>query len=248
MNDITNQPEAPEVPENQPTGESKQKVIAVENPSIEEMAGIVEHINVNYEFKVTTKPVTFNFKKSRDKETGIETIRKPVNLAIPYPSVQGVVDILEKGGKQLELLMESIEGVVNSVAREILYEDISLNASTFPVEKLAWETIANMPKAQRRGGGIAKETWEGFAQDYIEVMPEATGKTVEQITNASKILISKLTQVKTNEPVLKLLVEQLAIYAGSSPNVEEYQECIDFLLNKADAFLNVSEEELLSNL
>lgn len=226
----------------------KTNIIEVANPTEEEMKGILESIKVNYDFKVTTKPVNFNFKKSVDKITGIETIRKPVQLAIPYPSVEGVVNILETGGKGLELLMEAIEGVVNSAARDLLYEDEKLNAATFPVEKISWEAIANLPKAQRRGGGIPKETWESFAQDYVEVMPAITGKTLEQVANAAKILMNKLQQVRTNEPVLNLLVEQLAIYAENSPNIEEYQDCVAFLLNKADTFLNVSEEELLANL
>jgi len=228
--------------------EPKQLIIEVQNPTAEEMAGICESISVNYDFSVVTKPVNFNFKKSKDKVTGIETIRGSVQLAMPYPSVEGIVHIMEEGGKGLELLVEAIENVVNATARELLYEDTTLNAATFPVEKLSWEAIANLPKAQRRGGGIPKETWEGFAQDYVEVMPEITGKTIEQVANAAKILASKLTQVRTNEPVLQLLVTQLAVYAEHSQNIEEYQDCVAFLLQKADTFLNVSEEELLANL
>lgn len=226
----------------------KQNIISVENPNDEEMKALVENITVNYDSSVVTKPISFNFKKSKDKVTGIETIRNSVLLGIPYPSMEGIVAILEKGGKGLELLVEAIEGVVNAAARELLYEDLTLNAATFPVDKISWEAIANQPKAQRRGGGIPKETWEAFAQDYCEVMPQVTGKTIEQVANAAKILLSKLTQVRTNEPVLQLLVEQLAVYAENSPNVEEYQDCVAFLLNKADTFLNVSEEELLANL
>lgn len=231
-----------------PVQDSKQNVISVQNPTPEEMTGIMESITVNYDFDVVTKPVNFNFKKSKDKVTGIETIRNSVQLAIPYPSIEGIVAILEKGEKGLELLVEAIEAVVNSAARELLQEDVTLNASSFPVDKISWEFIANLPKAQRRGGGIPKETWEGFAQDYVEVMPEITGKTIEQVANAAKILASKLTQVRTNEPVLQLLVSQLAVYAENSSNIEEYQDCVAFLLNKADTYLNVSEEELLANL
>jgi len=222
--------------------------IAATNPSKEEMTGLLESIKNSYDFEVDVKDVAFNFKKSKDKVTGIETIRESVQLAIPYPSVEGICAIMEAGGKGYELLQEAVETVINTAARELLYEDTSLNAATFPVDKVSWEAIANQPKAQRRGGGISKEVWEGFAQDYVEVMPEVTGKTIEQIANAAKILANKLSQVRTNEPVLQLLVAQLAVYAEHSPNAEEYQECIEFLLNKADTFLNVSEEELLANL
>lgn len=225
-----------------------QHIIAAPNPTKEEMEDLLRDIKVNYDSKVITKPVQFNFKKSVDKDTNIETIRQAVQLAIPYPSVEGIIGILEKGGKQLELLQEAIEKVVNDAVRVFLYEDVTLTAATFPVEKISWNSISNQPKVQRRGGGIPKETWAGFGQDYIEVMPEVTGKTVEQITNASKILTNKLALVKTNEPVLQLLVGQLAIYAENSPNIEEYQECVAFLVDKADTFLNLSEEELLANL
>lgn len=227
-----------------------QRIIEVENPSPEDMKGIVEHINVNYNSKVSTKAVEFKFKKSKDKVTGIETIRKPVELAIPFPSIEGIVEILENGGKGLELLMEAVQGVVNAAARDILYDDTKgeLNASNFPVDRLAWDTIANIPKVQRRGGGIPKDTWDRFAVDYCEVMPQITGKTVDQVANAAKILVGKLTAVRTNEPVLKLLVDQLALYAASSPNIEDFAECVSYLSDKAETFLSVSDEELLGNL
>lgn len=225
-----------------------QHTITVPNPTKEEMSELLENLEVNYDSKVDIKPVQFNFKKTTDKDTGIETIRQAVQLPIPYPSIEGIVDILETGGLQLELLQEAIYKIVNDAAREILYEDVTLTAATFPLEQVTWDAISKQPKAQRRGGGIAKEIWEGFAQDYIDVMPSVTGKTVEQIANAAKILLGKLAQVKTNEPVLKLLVGQLAIYADSSENISEYQECVEFLLTKADTFLNITDEQLLANL
>lgn len=230
------------------TTDPKQVVVKVANPTAEEMSEILKDVKINYDFNVDVKSTQFNFKKSKDKATGIETIREPVVLAVPYPSVDGIVAILEAGGKQLELLQDAIEAVVNSQARDLLYEDTALTAATFPVDKVSWDFISNIPKAQRRGGGIPKEIWESFGQDYVEVMPEITGKTVEQIANAAKILVNKLASVKTNEPVLNLLVEQLGLYAAKSPNIEEYEECVAFLLNKADTFLNISEADLLANL
>lgn len=227
-----------------------QRIIEADNPSPEDMKGLVQHINVNYDYKIDTKAVEFKFKKSVDKTTGIETIRTPVELAIPYPSVEGIVAILEAGGKELELLMESMQGVVNASARDILYDDTkgALNATNFPIDKLSWKYIANIPKVQRRGGGIPKETWDKFAVDYCEVMPGATNKSIEQVANAAKILVGKLQAVRTNEPVLNLLVEMLAVYAEKSPNIEDFAECVNFLTDKAEQFLNVSDEELLANL
>lgn len=230
--------------------ETVKNIIEVPNPTEEQMKGIMEHVKVNFNFDVNPTPTTFNFKRSIDKETGIETIRKPVTLAIPYPSVNGIVKILETGGKQLELLIEAVEGIVNAAARDILNDDggTTLDATNFPYDKLSWEFISNLPKETRRGGGIPKETWEAFYQDYVEIMPGATGKTVAQVANAAKILIGKLNAVRTAEPILQLLVEQLAIYSEASPNIEDYKECVAFLLKKADTYLNVTEEQLLANL
>ena len=231
------------------TDENGVQIISVPNPSREEMQTLCENIREKFPMDVITKPVNFNFKKTKDKETGVEIDRQTVQLAVPYLSVQGLIKILEGGeSKELDLVMESLETPINVAAREMLNEDINLNATTFPVEKLSWAAIANMPKAQRRGGGIPKETWEGFAEDYLAIMPGVTGKTIEQVHNMAKLLIAKLGPVKTNEPVLKLCVEQLGIYASNSPNAEDYQECVEFLLTKAETFLNVSEAELLANL
>lgn len=229
------------------TEETKVKLIEAVNPTPEEMTSIVEGIKVNFDFDVNVKPVAFNFKKSKDKSTGIETVREALQLAVPYPSVQGILSILEVGGKQLDLLIEAVEGVVTSRARDLISEDIKLNAGNFPVDKLSWSAIANMPKVARRGGGIPKETWEAFSQSYLEVMPELTGKSVEQISNATKLIMSKFSAIKTNENVLNFMVEQLSIY-GTTPDAEEYEACISFLQDKAETFLNVTDEELLANL
>jgi len=241
------QSEAP-LASNEKEPEDKTVIIEVANPNDEEMGELLKNIQIGYDAEVDVKKVIFNFKKTKDKDTGIETLRRPVELAIPYPSMEGLVTILQKGGKGLELLTEAIEGVITSAAREILSEGLALTAATFPVEKLSWEFIANLPKSQRRGGGIPKETWEAFAVDYISVMPAATDKNVEQVTRAAKILVGRLAAVKTNEPVLNLLVQMLAIYLENSKNAAEFMEVVEFLLDKADTYLNVTDEDLLANL
>lgn len=223
-------------------------IIAAQNPTAEEMKAICDDIKVNYNFQVDVKSTKFNFKTQKDKDTGVETKRESLELALPFPSVEGIVAILQAGGKQLELLQDAIEAVIVAQARDIISDDHKITAANFPVDKVSWEFIANLPKAQRRGGGIPKEIWEAFAKDYIEVMPEAANKSLEQVTNMSKILLNKLAQVKTNEAVLEMVVAQLAIYMENTKSPEEYTDCVAFLLDKADAFLNLSPEELLANL
>lgn len=232
-----------------PSTEPEINVIEVKNPTKEEMEKLREKVENSLEFSVTTKPIKFHFKKSKDSDTGIITDRRPVELAVPYPNLEGILKILEsEDTKQIQLLMDAVEDVVNSAARDILYESTELNAATFPYERITWEAISKIPKTTRRGGGIPKETWDEFAADYIKVMPAAAGKTLEQVQKAASLLKGKLAQCKTNKPVLELLVSQLAIYAEKSPAAEEYSECIEFLAEKANSLLNVSPEELLADL
>lgn len=207
---------------------------------------------VNFDNTVDKVEVKFNFRKvvTKDEATGIETENKrpTVALELPLVSVEGAVKIFEAGGKQLELMIEAMREVQISRARELVNEKEDINAANFPYDQLTWEAIANLPKAERRGGGIPKETWEDFAKDYISVMPAVTGKSAEQVANAAKILINKFQLVKTNKPVLKLLKEQLTIYVNNSQRAEDFGECVQFLVEKADTFLNLDDAALMANL
>lgn len=209
---------------------------------------IVRHIQANFNNKVDVREVKFHFKKVKDEATGVETKRPTVVLQLPIPSVEGIIEILEKGGKGLELLQDAVAEIIVGRAREFINDKEDITQETFPLDQMSWEIISNLPKAERRGGGISKETWEGFAEDYIAIMPGVTGKDAEKVGNAAKIYLNKFNAVKTNKPVLKALKDQIGLYATNSPNAETYAECIEFLLNKADNLINTDEAALLANL
>ena len=206
----------------------------------------------NFDNTVDKVTVKFNFRKvvTKDEVSGVEveSKRPTVELDLPLLSVEGIVKVFEAGGKQLDLLVEAVREVQISRARELVNEKEDITAANFPYDQLLWNSIANLPKAERRGGGIPKETWEEFSKDYVAVMPAVTGKSIEQVTNAAKILLNKFQLVKTNKPVLKLLKDQVALYANSSPNAEQYSDCIQFLVEKADTFINLDDAALLANL
>lgn len=222
---------------NDQTQESQESAVEIQNP-----------INANYNKFVDEKEVKFNFRTTKDEATGLESKRPSVELKLPVPSVEGVIAILESGGKGLELLLEAVGEVVVSRAREIVSDKEDISAANFPYPELLWETIANLPKAERKGRGIPKEVWEDFSKDYITTMPAVTGKSAEQIGNAAKILLNKFAAVKANKPILALLKGQLGMYLNSSPNAEQFSDCVEFLLQKAETLLNTDEEELLGNL
>lgn len=206
------------------------------------------NVQANFDNTIDKVAVKFNFRKVKDEATGLETKRPSVELELPLLSVEGIIQAFQAGGKQLELIVEAVRDVQISRARELVNEKEDVTADNFPYAELGWEKIANLPKAERRGGGIPKETWEEFAKDYIAVMPSATGKSIEQVTNASKILLNKFQAIKTNKIVLAMLKDQIGIYANTSPNAEQYSECINFLVEKAETFLSLDDAALLANL
>lgn len=211
------------------------------------------NVEANFDKLADKVTVKFPFRKVPieidGKPTGEFTKRATVELDLPLLSVEGLIEQFKKGGKELELVMEAVRQVQIDRARELINDDEKITgADNFPFAELDWTKIANLPKAERRGGGISKEVWEEFSKDYVAVMPQVTGKTAEQIANAAKILLNKFQSCKTNKPVLGLLKDQLAIYAQNSSNAEQFSDCIAFLTEKADVFLNMDDAALLANL
>jgi len=207
-----------------------------------------DHIQANFDNTVDVREYKFHFKTVKDKDSGIETKRPTIELKLPVPSVEGIIAILEAGGKQLELLQSAVGDIIVAQARSLLSDNENMTADNFPIGQCTWEFIANMPEAEKRGRGIPKEVWEEFAADYIEVMPAITGKTAEQVALAAKLFLNKFQQVKTNKPVIGKLREQLAIYANNSKQAENYADCIKFLDDKANDLLEADETALLANL
>lgn len=201
-------------------------------------------INPGYNKLVDSLKYKFNFKADK-----LGNKRESVELDLLVPSVEGIVAAIENGGKELDLVREAVIAIVLQQAREIVNENLTISQETFPQDQISWSAIAAIEPKARTGGGIPQAQWDDFADDYIVVMPAATGKTAEQVGLAAKILLSKFTgQYKTNKPVLAKLKEQLGIYLGASPRAEEFSDCVEFLVAKAERLLNLNEEDLLGNL
>ena len=197
-------------------------------------------VTANFDKTVDPKDFTFHFKKDK-----LGNKRPSVELKLPVPSVEGIVAILEKGGKELELLQDAIYDVIRAQAATIVSDDEKISQATFPVASVLWSAIANMPKADRRSSAIDASVWEAFAKDYIEVMPGVTGKSVEAVTNATVVYLKKFAIVKTNKDVISKLKDQLSLYLEHSKNVEQFQEILDLLISKADSYLSANDVELL---
>lgn len=207
-------------------------------------------IQPNYNPLADTKEFTFTFRKSKDSDTGIETKRANIIGRIAIPSVEGIVKILENGGKELELLQSAVESVLTDYAKQVIGDDTNITSDNFPSDSITWEVVANMPDSDRRGRGIPKELWEQFIESYIETMPAVVGKPVDVIKKQAAHLGNKFQVLKTHEKkneILPRFVEALALYVNSVPEAEQYSLCIEFLLKKAEEFMATDKSTDLAN-
>ena len=188
---------------------------------------------------VSLVEMKFRFKKDK-----MGNQRPTVELKnVPVPNENYVITILEKGGKELKLLLEVMAGTVRSAAAAIVSDDEKITAENFPMEKVSWEAIANQERAER--ATISQETWESFAKEYLEIMPALTGKTPDQLGNAIQVYLKKFAIVKTNKPVLSKLRDQLTIFVENTKNGEDFADILELLQGKLELYLNSNDVELL---
>jgi hypothetical protein len=224
----------------------------------------------NEPFILVEEKFGFKTKKLKDatgKEVGEVKPHAPIKLTLPVPTHLGILSIIanrskegekETGKKQYDLLIEAVQNIISSQARQLINtlkeaqeqkgQEVKISSEMVDPTKLTWEFIATMPPAERRGGGIAKEVWEDFIADYKAIMPAALGKKQEPIDAAADLFAKKFQSVKTNKPVIRALVDFLSVWVNKSPNAEEFMECYEFLVNKADTLLKADEAALLEML
>lgn len=189
---------------------------------------ITANVDKNVEFRETT----YRFKKDK-----LDNKRPNVSVSLPVPSADGIIAILKAGGKQFKLLQDAAFDVVRSVAQEQVSNDENIkDQSGLNLAALSWEAIANMPEGDRRSSAIPEEQWSMFVQDYIEVMPAMSNKSIEAVTNATLVYVKKFSQFKTDKETLKKLKAQLAIYMESK-NAELFVDILELLNRRLETYL-----------
>jgi len=199
---------------------------------------------------VDLKESSFFFKKikledDKGEPTGEEYKRPTVELPIPVPSLEGLVEILKDSeSKAYALVFEALFNIVADRARDLLNENQNYTAENFPIEELVFSKIADLPKAERRGGGIAEEVWKDFHDEYVAIMAAAAGKPQDAVNRAAKLFLGKLNACKYNKPVLGKLRTQLAIFLEHTKRAEDFAKCVEFLDTKIDTLLKADDSKL----
>lgn len=186
--------------------------------------------------------------KYRFKKDKLGNQRATVVMQAPVPSAEGIVKMLQEGdAKQFDLVQESLYNTVRDVLGGFVSED-GFDAEKFDITKLFWAAIASMPKEDRRSSTIPEELWTGFVADYCAVMPSVSGKTADQVKNATEVFVKKMAPVKTNKKLTEKLKEQLALYSAQ-PSAEAYSDILDLLVRRCDTYLAADDmKSVLENL
>lgn len=230
------------------------------HPEVTEAVAQKEKEKINAPEPLTlAREFKFSFKKQKiTNELGEEVRRPPVTLSIPIPTFTGLLSALDNDPKVVQYILDLVETAVKSAAGDqVSDEEKPVNSQEqLDVSKLTLEYIANLPKSERTGGGIAKETWEEFEKDYIETMVPiravSTAGGIQEATNrvakAAKILAGRYNLVRSDKQAIKFLREQLAVWIGATKNQDDYAEVYQYLDGRANELLTKDNVSQLASL
>lgn len=219
---------------------------------------------------VKMSEVTFHFKKEKlrdeaGKEIGEGKKLPSAKLYLPVPKPEYLVALLqstdEATAKQRALVMDAIFDVVYGVARGQINafrevpanKDTPITMSVLNLEKLDWTAIANMPKGERGSSVPSDEDIKSFLESYLEVMPEATGKTKEKIENHVALFTAKFKKQRGQKELLEVFQQALNIYinavAETQPDVlEDNAPVIEYYQAMLDRYLKSEEKITLDDI
>lgn len=159
---------------------------------------------------------TYNF---RTKEINGEKVqRAPVSLMMELPEVEDIIDYCNsEDPKVRDLAVSTIRSVILSHVKGFVDDNESFCQESYDgllaEGVVTFEAIANLPKADRNQ--VTKAELEAFAESYIAVMPELTGKSVEKVSAAAALFVERFRRCAGEVGVLEILAGQLGIYAES---------------------------------
>lgn len=238
--------------------QTTQEATSAANPAVTEAVAEKEKLNA-VEPQTIDREFKFGFKKqSITNELGETVRRPPVTLSLPIPTFTGLITALDSDPKVVQFILDLVENAVkNAASDQVSDEEKPVNTQAeLDVNKLTLSYIANLPKSERTGGGIAKETWEEFEKDYIETMvpiraaSSAGGikEATDRVAKAAKILVGRYNLVRSDKQAIKFLREQINIWIGSTKNQDDFAEVYQYLDGRAKELLEKDNVSQLASL
>lgn len=188
-----------------------------------------------------------NFKTEFGFRTNKETGAKRPSVEVEYPILtkEGIVNALNSEDPNVvKNVMETVNGVIfTSYVRGLVDADSEFDQTKIDAliadGKLSIDFLSNIPRSERNV--LSKEDLEKLAVDYVKLMPEITGKSVERVKGAASLFIEKFKKVAGDNAVLTILQDQLMVFVDKAPQevVETHMKALDFLTKKLEELLEV---------
>lgn len=204
---------------------------------------MTEGINVPEQL---TRIEKFPFRFKKDK---LGNKRANAEYELPVLTLDGLVNVLQAGGKGVDLVFEAITGVYREALAAWVAETPEADATQekLPLDKLSWEAIANQDKKDRRTVQIPEETWAGFSVDYVEVMSRVQpNKTKENHQAATQVFMQKFAMFKNDKKILNQLKGALTIYMENTDKGEEFEDILEVLTRRLENYLAADDTAALA--
>ena len=202
------------------------------------------------------KEASYHFKKEKIRNAAGDVIGEgkklpTVKLNVPRPTAEGLLKIIEAGGKELELLLDAaadevldrVRNIINEV-RVKLPEGQEIKPEMIDLAQAHWSVIANLPKPERKGLGISDDDWNDFAADYRAIMPQVTGKDADRIEKHVALFTKKFAPCRNDKKALSVLKDMLDMWAANTGNMEDNQTVYEYLSGRVTSLLQEEEKVL----
>jgi hypothetical protein len=182
------------------------------------------------------------------------TKRNPLKLRLPYVNTNSLIELLqneETSSQMLSFFVDLANDVIYSAAQDQVNSIIEAKKTptqdTINLKTLDLFYLATQPKAVA-GRGIPKELWAEFKTDFIAVITEQFGVSIDGATKASKLIADdKFQSVKTAVKILETLKTYLANWFDktSEESKEKYAVIFEQSMERIDAYTSSGEQSLL---
>lgn len=204
----------------------------------------------------TAQPFSFFFRtdKLRDNEgkvLGNGRKHPDVKAVLPVPTYAQMIEFLQQGGKEAELMFDALVTEIDRAARNQINDfredkglDVDWKADMFDLSKLSVTAIANTPRGERGGPTISDEDWTAFLADYKHVMVDIVGYEEKKVDLAIMHLKVQLRRIKNDKAAVAKLLELLNLYATKTESMEDHAGAWQELTKKAQKYLTAEEKNV----
>jgi len=214
-------------------------------PPVVVPVGTATSMQFNYFFK------TDKVRDDEGKVIGTGRKHPDVKAVLPIPTFAELAAHLKDGGKEAELILEAVTGMIDGAGRAQIQDwrennptDATFTATNFDLTKLTLTSIAATPRGERGGAAISDEDWTAMLDDYHHVMTQVVGYEEKKVKLAILHFKVQLRRIKNDKPAVQKLLDLLNVWASKTENLEDHTACYEDLTKRAAKYLKQEKKNV----